>query len=99
MVIYFYDLKVGRDISGCGNFGNISRKCIFIMDKGEKTASTGGVRHSLSNASCECMCVVENKFEIGKEVLDVVGRFVGGEFGLLDMYEGRGGERVVYQTL
>ena len=76
MVIDFYDLEVWRDISGRGNFGNISKKCILVVDKCEKTASIGGIRHSLLNASCERMCVVENKFEIGKEVLYVFCRFV-----------------------
>ena len=77
MVIYFYDLEVWRDISGRGYFGNIARKCILVVDKCEKTASTGCIRHSLLNASSEYMCVVENKFEIGKKVLYVFYRFVG----------------------
>ena len=74
--MYFYDLEIWRDISRRGDFGNISRKCVLVMDKGEKTASTGGIRHSLLNASSERMGVVENKFEIGKEVLYVFCRFI-----------------------
>ena len=63
MVIYFNYLYVWGDICWCGDFGGISRECIFLVDKCEEATSSGGVRPSLLYAPCECVCVVENEFE------------------------------------
>ena len=66
MVIYFYYLQVWGDISWRGNFGDISKECLFIVDKCEYATSSGGIGHSLLYAPCECMCVVKNEFKIRK---------------------------------
>ena len=63
MVVYLNYLDVWGDIDWCGNFCNISRECIFLMDKCKQASSSGGIGHSLLYTSCEGMCVVKNKFE------------------------------------
>jgi hypothetical protein len=87
--------RYGEILAGVGILVIFPGNVYLLWISVRSPPSTGSIRHSLLNASCERMCVVENKFEIGKKVLDVFCRFVCSEFGFLDMYEGGIVDRVV----
>lgn len=56
------------------------------MYKGEESAFVWCVGAALLNTSSECIGIIEEKFIVWEEILNVFGRFIGCEFGFLDCY-------------
>jgi hypothetical protein len=84
MIVYVDNLKIRRDSSRGGNFGNVSWESIFMEDECKKATPRWGIRQAVSiHASSRGMYIDKNKFIKKEEILNIFSRFSCGEFGFL----------------